>query len=159
MQRDYQDGTIEMRTKASKELVNGFLSNLKTALEQKRFKFDLKLIRRHSQLYRFCVRNQTRFLFIYTSRGKDWEILSPGQEISYFISSEDMDWSVILLSEPKGKGKDDDPFGFLISRDDYIKMKSGLTMNRMGLIRIKEKDLSIKNRFNSWNTFFQRLNL
>lgn len=145
-----------MRTETSKKLVNEFLSNLKTALEQKRFKFDLKLMRRHSQLYRFYVKNRTHFLFIHGSRGKDWEIPSPWQEISHLISSENIDWAVILLKEPRGK---DHPLGFLIPRDDFIKMKSGFTMNRMGLIKVKEKDLPLKYQFNNWDTFFQLLSL
>jgi hypothetical protein len=146
----------EVLTEASKEFANEFLSNLKTALGQKRVKFDLKLIRRHSQLYRFYVKSKTHFLFIHASRGKEFfEIPSPGQEISHFISSENMDWAVILLKEPEGKNH---PLGFLIPRDDFIK-KSGFAMNRMGLMRIKKKDLSLKYRFNSWDIFFQLLNV
>lgn len=146
----------EMQTEASKKLVNEFLSNLKTALEQKRFKFDLKSIRRHSQLYRVYVKNRTHFLFIHASRGKDWEIPSPWQEISHLVPSENMDWSVILLRESKAE---DHPLGFLIPRDDLTRMKSGFTMNRMGLIKIREKDLSSKYQFNNWDTFLQLLNL
>jgi hypothetical protein len=146
----------EMQAEASKKLVNEFLSNLKTALEQKRFKFDLKLIRRHSQLYRVYIKNRTYFLFIHASRGKDWETPSPWQEISRLISSENIDWSVILLRESKAE---DQPLGFLIPRDDFTKMKSGFTMNRMGLIKIREIDLSSKYQFNHWDTFLQLLNL
>lgn len=145
-----------MRREASKELVNEFLSNLKTALEQKRFKFDLKLIGKHSQLYRIYVKNRTHLLFIHASRGKRWEIPSPRIEISHLISSENIDWAVILLKEPEGKNH---PLGFLILGDDFIKMKAGFSMNRMGLIKIKEKDLPLKYQFNNWDTFFQLLNL
>jgi hypothetical protein len=144
-----------MQTETSKKLVNEFLSNLKTALGQKRFKFDLKLIKRHSQLYRFYIKNRTHFLSIHVGRGKDFWIPSPWQEISH-LSPENIDWAVILLRELKGK---DHPLGFLIPRDDFIKMRSGLTMNRMGLIKIKEKDLSLKYQFNNWDTFFKLLNL
>jgi hypothetical protein len=147
----------EVITEASKELANEFLSNLKSALEQKRLKFDSKLIRRHSQLYRFYIKNKTHFLFIHASHGKEFfEIPSPWQEISHFISSEDMDWAVVLLKEPDGKNH---PLGFLIRRDDFMKMKSDLTMNRMGLIKIKEKNLPLKYQFNNWDNFSQLLNL
>ena len=145
-----------MLTEASKELANEFLSNLKSAFQQKSVKFDSKLIRRHSQLYRFYIKNKTHFLFIHASHGKEFfEIPSPWQEISHFISSESMDWAVILLKEPDGKNH---PLGFLIRRDDFMKMKSGLTMNRMGLIKIKEKNLSLKYQFNNWDNFSQLLN-
>jgi hypothetical protein len=146
----------EVLTEASKTLVDEFLLNLKTILEQKRFRSDLKLIRRHSKLYRFYIKNKTHFLFIHASQGKEFfEIPSPGQEISHFVSSENMDWVVILLKEPEGKNH---PLGFLIPRDDFIK-RSGFVMNRMGLMRIKKKDLSLKYQFNNWDIFFQLLNV
>src|SRR4030043_1358330 len=97
-------------TEASKTLVDELLVNLKTILEQKRFRSDLKLIRRHSKLYRFYIKNKTLFLFIHASQGKEFfEIPSPGQEISHFVSSENMDWAVILLKKPEGKNH---PLGF-----------------------------------------------
>jgi hypothetical protein len=144
-------------TQASKELANEFLSNLKTILGQKRVKFDLKLIRRHSQLYRFCIKSKTHFVFIHASHGKEFfEMPSPWQEISHFISPGNMDWAVILLKEPKSKSH---PLGFLVSRDDLENIKSGFVMNRMGLMKIKEKDLSLKHQFINWRTFLQLLNL
>ncbi len=144
-------------TEASKKFANEFLLNLKTALGQKRVKFDLKLIRRHSQLYRFYVKSKTHFLFIHASHGKEFfEMPSPWQEISHFISPEDMDWAVIFLKEPKGNNH---PLGFLVSRDDFANMKSGFAMNRMGLMKIRQKDLSSKYQFINWDTFFQLLNL
>jgi hypothetical protein len=147
----------EMRTEASKELANEFLSDLKTALGQKRVKFDLKLIKRHSQLYRFYIESKTRFLFIHASHGKEFfEMPSPWEEISHFISAENMDWAVILLKESESKNH---PLGFLVSRDDLKNIKSGFTMNRMGLMKIREKDLSLKYQFINWGTFFQLLNL
>jgi len=147
----------EVLKEASKELANEFLSNLKTVLGQKRVKFDLKLIRRHSQLYRFYIKSKTHFLFIHASHGKEFfEMPSPWQEISHFISPEDMDWAVILLKEPESKNH---PLGFLVSRGDFANMKSGLGMNRMGLMKIREKNLSLKHQFISWGTFFQLLNL
>jgi hypothetical protein len=81
---------------------------------------------------------------------------SPGQEISRFVSSENMDWAIILLKESEGKNH---PSGFLIRRDDFMKMKVGFTMNRMGVIKIKEKHLSSKYQFNNWDHFFQLLDL
>jgi hypothetical protein len=147
----------EMRTEASKELANEFLLDLKTALGQKRVKFDLKLIKRHSQLYRFYIESKTRFLFIHASHGKEFfEMPSPWEEISHFISAENMDWAVILLKESESKNH---PLGFLVSRDDLKNIKSGFTMNRMGLMKIREKDLSLKYQFINWGTFFQLLNL
>jgi hypothetical protein len=147
----------EVSTEASKELADEFLSNLRTALGQKRVKFDLKLIRRHSQLYRFYINSKTLFLFIHASHGKEFfEMPSPWQEISHFISPEDMDWAVILLKECESKNR---PLGFFVSRDDLKNIKSGLAMNRMGLMKIREKDLSSKYQFINWGTFFQLLNL
>jgi len=147
----------EVLTEASKELANEFLSNLKTALGQKKAKFDLKLIRRHSQLYRFYIESKTHFLFIQASHGKEFfEMPSPWQEISSFISPENMDWAVIFVKESESKN---DPLGFLVSRDDLKNIKSGFAMNRMGLMKIREKDLSLKYQFINWDTFFQLLNL
>jgi len=146
----------EVPTETSKELADEFLSSLKTALGQKRVKFDLKLIRRHSQLYRFDIKSKTQFLFIHASQGKEFfEMPSPWQEISHFISPEKMDWAVILLKEPESQNH---PSGFLVSRDDLKNMK-GFAMSRMGLMRIKEKDLLLKHQFVNWGTFFQLLNL
>ena len=146
-----------MLTEASKKLADEFLSNLKTALGQKRVKFDLKLIRRHSQLYRFYSKSRTQFLFIHARRGKEFfEMPSPWQEISQFISPENMDWAVILLKECENKNR---PLGFLVSRDDFKNINSSFAMNRMGLMKIKEKDLSLKYQFINWDTFFQLLNL
>ena len=147
----------EVLTEATEKLANEFLSNLKAALGQKRVKFDSKLIRRHSRLYRFYIKNETRFLFIHATHGKTFfEVPSPGQEISRFVSSENMDWAIILLKESEGKNH---PSGFLIRRDDFMKMKVGFTMNRMGVIKIKEKHLSSKYQFNNWDHFFQLLDL
>jgi len=147
----------EVRIETSKKLADGFLANLKTALGQKRLKFDLRLIRRHSQLYRFCIKSKTHFLFIHAGHGKEFfEMPSPWQEISHFISPENMDWAVILLKECESKNC---PSGFLVSRDDLRNIKSGFAMNRMGLMKIREKDLSLKYQFINWGTFFQILNL
>jgi hypothetical protein len=148
-----------MQTDTSKKLVDEFLSNLRITLGRKRFKFDLKLIKRHAQLYRFYARNKTHFLFIHVRhQGKDFfRIPPPWQEISGFSSSaEDIDWAVILLKETKDSSY---PLGFQIPSDDFIRMKSGLTMDRMGLLKIKQKDLLSEYQFNSWDTFFQLLNL
>ncbi len=146
-----------MSIQTSKELADEFLSNLKTALGQKRVKFDLKLIKRHSQLYRFDIKGKTLFLFIHASQGKEFfEMPSPWEEISHFISPGDMDWAVILLKEPERKNQ---PAGFLVSHDDLKNVKSGFVMSRMGLVRIKEKDLSLEHQFMNWGTFFRLLDL
>jgi hypothetical protein len=147
----------EVRIETSKKLADEFLANLRTALGQKKLKFDLRLIRRHSQLYRFYIKSKTHFLFIHASHGKEFfEMPSPWQEISHFIFPENMDWGVILLKESESKN---DPLGFLVSRDDLRNIKSGFAMNRMGLMKIREKDLSSKYQFINWGTFFQLLNL
>ncbi|HYA91877.1 MAG TPA: hypothetical protein VEK32_10310 [Thermodesulfobacteriota bacterium] len=135
----------EVPAEASKELANEFLSNLKTALGKKRVKFDLKLIRRHAQLYRFYVKSKTHFLFIHAKHGKEFfEMPSPWQEISHFISPENMDWAVVFLKESESKNH---PLGFLVSRDDLKNIKSGFAINRMGLMKIREKDLSLRHQF------------
>ena len=147
----------EVSTETSKELGDEFLSNLRTVLGQKRVKFDLKLIKRHSQLYRFCIKSKSHFLFIHASQGKEFfEMPSPWKEISHFISPENMDWAVILLKESESKNH---PAGFLVSRDDLKNMRSGFPMSRMGLVRIKEKDLSSEHQFMNWGTFFRLLDL
>src|SRR4030042_488355 len=147
----------EVPAEASNELADEFLSNLRTALGQKRVKFDLKLIRRHAQLYRFYIKSKTHFLFIHAKHGKEFfEMPSPWQEISHFISPENMDWAVILLKQSESKNC---PLGFLVSRDDFKNIKSGFAMNRMGLMKIREKDLSLKYQFINWGAFFQLLNL
>jgi len=147
----------EVPEEASKELANEFLSNLRTALGKKRVKFDLKLIRRHAQLYRFYVKSKTHFLFIHAKHGKEFfEMPSPWQEISHFISPENMDWAVVFLKESESKNH---PLGFLVSRDDLKNIKSGFAINRMGLMKIREKDLSLRHQFINWGTFFQLLNL
>ena len=148
-----------MQTDTSKKLVDEFLSNLKTTLGKKRFKFDLKLIKRHAQLYRFYARNKIHFLFIHMRhQGKDFfRIPPPWEDISGFSSCiEDIDWAVILLKEPKDSNT---PLGFQIPSDDFIRMKSGFTMDRMGLVKIKQKDLSSEYQFNSWDPLFQLLTL
>ncbi len=147
----------EVLTEATEKLANEFLSNLKAALGQKKVKFGSQLIRRHSRLYRCYIKNETRFLFIHANHGKTFfEVPSPGQEISRYISSENMDWAIILLRESESK---DHPSGFLIRRDDFMKMEAGVTMNRMGVIKIKEKHLSSKYQFNNWDNLFQLLDL
>jgi hypothetical protein len=38
-------------------------------------------------------------------------------------------------------------------------LKSSFIMDRTGLIKIRQKDLSLEYQFNSWDTLFQMLNL
>ena len=145
-----------MRMSAPERLLEQFLSTLKTHLEQKGFNFDFGLIKRHLHLYRFDDHHKRYFLFIHKSLRGFWEISPNWEEITHLVPSEDRNWAVILLQKASGE---DHPLGFLMSSDDFIKMKSGFGINRMGRIRIQEKDLSSKNRFNNWGSFFQLLNL
>jgi hypothetical protein len=148
-----------MQAETSRKLIDDFLLNLRSILGEKRYRFDLKLLKRHAQLYRLYAKNRTHFLFIHvTHRGKElFRIPSPWQDISHFMSSsEDINWAVILLKESVDRNC---PLGFQIPRDDFIRLKSSFTMDRTGLIKIKQKDLSLEYQFNSWDTFFQLLNL
>jgi hypothetical protein len=145
-----------MRMSAPERLLEQFLSNLKAHLEQKGSDFDFGLIKRDLRLYRFDDHHKRCFLFIHKSLRGFWEISPNWEEITRLIPSEDRNWAVILLQKASGE---DLPLGFLLSSDDFIKMKSGFGINRMGRIRIQEKDLPSKNRFDNWESFFQLLNL
>jgi hypothetical protein len=136
------------------KLIEIFLSNLKTALEQKGFKLDLNLIKRHAQLYRLHVKNRSLFLFIHVSRVKVFLIPSPWNEIPHLIPERNINWAVILLRGVKAQ-----PIGSLIPGNDFSNMKSIFDLTRMGLVKIREKDLSSKYRFDGWDSFFQLLNL
>jgi len=156
MQRDCLEGVKEMRMSPPERLLKQFLSDLKINLEQKGFDFDLKLIKRHLHLYRFDGHHQPYFLFIYESLCGFWEISANWEEITRLIPPENRNWAAILLQKPAGENH---PLGFLMSSDDFMKMKSSFGINRMGRIRIHEKDLSSKKRFNNWERFFRLLNL
>ncbi len=145
-----------MRMSAPERLLEQFLSTLKTNLVQKGFDFDFKLIKRHLHLYRFDDHHKPYFLFIHESLCGFWEISPNWEEITHLIPSENRNWAAILLQKPSGENH---PLGFLMSSHDFIKMKSGFGINRMGRIRIHEKDLSAKNKFNNWKSFFRLLNL
>ena len=145
-----------MRMSPPARLLEQFLSNLKTNLEQKGFDFNFKLIKRHLHLYRFEDHHKPYFLFIHESLCGFWEISPNWEETAHLISSENRNWAVILLQKPSGETH---PLGFLMSSNDFIKMKSGFGINRLGRIRIHEKDLSSKNKFNNWERFFRLLNL
>jgi len=144
-----------MRMSSPKGLFEQFLSNLKIISKQKRFASDLKLIKRNLRLYRLNDNKNPYFLFIHESLSSFWEISSNWQEISHLIPSENTSWAVILLQKPSGENS---PLGFLISSNDFIKMKSGFCLNRMGRIKIHKKDLSLKHQFSNWDSFFQLLN-
>jgi hypothetical protein len=144
----------EMRVSPPKKLFEQFLSNLKTNSKQKRFSFDLKLIKRDLQLYRVEGHHKPYFLFIHESLGSFWEISSNWQEITHLLPSENTNWAVILLQKPSGENS---PLGFLISDNDFIMMMSGFSINRMGRIKIHKKDLSLKHQFDNWDGFFQLL--
>lgn len=144
-----------MRMAPPKKLFEQFLSNFKIISRKKKFTFDLKLIKRNLQLYRFNDHKKRSFLFIHESLSSFWEISPNWQDISHLIPSEDTSWAVILLQKPCGE---DCPLGFLISGSDFTKMKSGLGLNRRGRIKIHQKDLSVKDQFSDWDSFFQLLN-
>jgi hypothetical protein len=148
-----------MQADTSRKLMDEFLSNLRSILGKKRFKFDLKLIKRHSHLYRLETKHKTLFLFIHVvHQGKDFfRIPSPWEEISHFVSSlEDINWGFILLKKPEDRSG---VSGFQIPCHEFMRLKSSFTMDRTGLIKIKQKDLAPEYEFNSWDTFFQMLNL
>jgi len=155
VQSHYEEGMKEMRISPPKGLFDQFLSNLKIISKQKRFSFDLKLIKRNLQLYRFNDYKKLYFLFIHASLSSFWEISSNWQDITHLISSENTSWAVILLQKPSGENH---PLGFLISSSDFIKMKSGFSINRMGRIKIHKKDLPSKHQFSNWDSFFELLN-
>ncbi len=133
-----------------------FLLDLRTNLEEKGFDSNYKPIRRHLRLYRFDDHHIPYFLSIHESLCRFWKI-SPGwEEVAHLICpSESKDWAVVFLQKPNGE---DQPLGFLMSSDDFIKMISGFSINRMGRIRIHEKDLSSRDKFNNWKSFFRLLN-
>ena len=137
------------------KLFEQFLSNLKANLELRGFDFDLKPIKRHLHLYRFNDHHKPYFLFVHESLCSFWEISSNWQEITHLIPSDNGNWAVILLQKPSGENH---PLGFLIPGNDFIQMKSGFGINRMGRIKIHKKDLSSKNEFNNWESFFRLLN-
>jgi len=145
-----------MRMSPPERLLQQFLSNLKTNLEQKGVNSDFKLIKRHLHLYRFDDHPRPYFVFIHESLCGFWEISANWEEITHLIPSEDRNWAVILLQKPSAENH---PLGFLMPSNDFIKMKSGFGINRLGRIRIHEKDLSSKNKFNNWKRFFRLLNL
>jgi hypothetical protein len=143
-----------MQREVLRKTVDEFLENLKNVLIHNRLTFDFKLLNRHLQLYRFYLKPKTYFLFIHLSRVKDFSIPPPWEEISRFLSSAEIFWAVILL---KASARKSDPLGFFIAQGDFMKMKSKFNMNRLGLLRIKGKDLQMKHRFNTWDKFLEHL--
>ena len=143
-----------MQRESSRKTVDEFLENLKNVLTHKRLRFDFKLLNRHLQLYRFYLKPKTVFLFIHLSRARDFCIPPPWEEIARFLSSAEMVWAVVLL---KGPARESDPLGFFIAQGDFMKMKSKFNMNRLGLLRIKGKDLQIKHQFNTWDKLLEHL--
>ena len=137
-------------------LLEEFLTNLKTNLKQKGLEFDFRLIKRHLHLYRVGDHRRPYFLFIHESLCSFWEISPDWEEVTHLIPSENANWAVIFLQKPSGENR---PSGFLMSSNDFVKLVSRFGMNRMGRIRIHEKDLSSRNKFNSWEGFFRLLNL
>lgn len=144
-----------MRMSPPERLLGQFLSELKINLEQRGFDSNFKLIKRHFHLYRFDDHHEPYFLCIHESLCGFWEISPNWEEIAHIIPSENQNWTVVLLQKPSSENN---PLGFLMSSHDFIKMKSGFGINRLGRIRIHEKDLSSKNKFNNWERFFRLLN-
>ena len=148
---------MEMRTSSSKKTTEAFLSNLKSILEQKGFDFDLRPIKRSLNLYRINAPSKSCFLFILDYRKKSfWEISPRWQDINRLIPSEHAGWAVILMEALDGE---DQPSGFLISSSDFIKMRSGFSINREGRIKIHKEDLSLRHEFKNWRSFFRLLKL
>jgi len=145
-----------MQMPLPERLLEEFLANLKTNLKQKGLGSDFKLIKRHLHLYRFDDHHRPYFLFIHESVCSFWEILPSWKGISHLIPSENASWAVILLQKPSGENR---PLGFLMSSNDFVEMVSRFGINRMGRIRIHEKDLASRNKFKSWESFFRLLNL
>jgi hypothetical protein len=143
-----------MQREVLRKPVDEFLRNLKSVLTRKKVAFDFKLLNRHLQLYRFYLKHKPCFLFIHLSQVKDFSMPPPWEEISRFLSSAEMFWAVILL---KGPARRIDPSGFFIAQGDFMKMKSKLSMNRLGLLRIKGKDLQIEHQFTTWDGFLEHL--
>ncbi len=143
-----------MRMSPPKQIFEDFLSNLRTNSKRKRIGFDLKLVKRHLQLYRFSDHQEPYFLFIHESLGSFWEISSNWPEITHVLPAENTSWAVVLLQKPS---REDSPSGFLLSNDDFITIISGSGINRMGRIKIHKKDLPVKYQFDSWDDFFQLL--
>ena len=144
-----------MRMSLHERLLEQFLSHLKTNLEEKGLESNYKLIRRHLRLYRLDNHHKPYFLSVHESLCGFWEI-SPGwEEMTHLIPSENTNWAFIFLHKPNG---DNHPLGFLISGNDFIEMISRFSINRMGRIRIHERDLSSRNKFNDWKSFFRLLN-
>jgi hypothetical protein len=154
-----------MRTEAS-FILNEFISNLTTIAEQKGFQFyPDKILGGTLQTY-VLLNSKTQvtksyFLFLHVSTIKTgfWGVNSFWQEkleLNKTSSKGSIDWAIILLQEPRGKNY---PLGFLIPSNDFANMKSDFKIDRMGQMKILEKDLHLKNQFNNWDTFFQLLNL
>ena len=145
-----------MRMSLPEKLLEQFLSNLIANLRQKGFESDFKLIKRHLHLYRFDDHHKPYFLSIHGSLCGFWEISPKWGEVTHLPPLENTNLAVILLQKPNGENH---PLGFLMSGNDFTKMISGFGITRLGRIRVHEKDLSLRNKFNNWKSFFRLLNL
>jgi hypothetical protein len=163
-----------MRTERSKKLFDEFLLKLKTVSEQKgyAFNFEQPITIKKLQLYDFHANNKTYSLFIHVSLDQGlWGLPSFYQEVIQYLAQimekhrkerhlpqikEDRDWAVVLLQEPRGENY---PLGYLLPSNDFLRMKSSLSIDRKGWLKIEEKHLSLKYQFYNWDTFFQLLNL
>jgi len=144
-----------MRMSLPERLLEQFLLDLRTNLQKMGLKSKFKLIRRHLQLYGFDNHHERYLLSVHESLCGVWQI-SPGwEEVAHLIRSEYASWAVIFLQKPN---EENDPLGFLITSNDFMKMISEFRINRMGRIRIHEGDLPSKDKFNDWKSFFRLLN-
>ena len=137
-------------------LLEQFLSSLIVNLKQRGFESDFKLIKRHLHLYRFDDHHKPYFLSIHGSLCGFWEISPKWEEVTHLTPLENTNWAVIFLQKPNGENY---PLGFLMTSNDFMKMISGFSINRMGRIRIHERDLPSKDKFNDWKSFFRLLNI
>lgn len=95
------------------------------------------------------------FLFVHVSTIKTgfWGVSLEWQEAFHNLSlkKENLDWAVILLRAPRS--------GFLLTSNDFEKMKVGFSISHNKQIKIEEKDLPLKSEFYDWDSFFQLLKL
>jgi len=145
-----------MRMSLPEKMLEQFLLDLGTNLEEKGFDSNYKLIRRHLRLYRFDDHHKPYFLSIHESLCGFWEISPKWEEVTHLTPLENTNWAVIFLQKPNGENY---PLGFLMTSNDFMKMISGFSINRLGRIRIHEKDLLSRNKFSNWVSFFRLLNL
>jgi len=147
------------RTQISTAILNDFLSNLSTVSEQRGYEFVPGKIGGR-QIYPLNTANKLYFVFILVSSIEEgfWNLgLKFQEDLEKLCSARaDSDWAIILLRKPTGKHY---PLGFLITRSEFLEMKSHLSIDSKGWVKIHEKDLALSAEFYNWDTFFQLLKL